>query len=401
MLDKYNHKFSALQYKLTKEVKKNDALKNQSFLVSVDYDVIKTLVLMLTVDELVVKNKIGKYMNTNALKLLEGETKEVLKQSVMILSNKKVGIVEKKVGDKYEIKTNTGEIVTLERSKFILTSSFRDKIVKITKGPYKGRYGEVQDIKMSNTIKNTQNIVLENRIQLITRLQNEYKEEITRLLKTNKEIRSMGIIDGKEFELAMEYRTKEITRLEKIVSGYKDIKQTASHNAKMEKILKKMESGEKITDAEQSFLDASNKQNMRKSEVQYAKQLLEKLRMNLNVKKIIFADELKLIEKYRLDAIQLIKISILNIQNELDGYAKRNYGKNVVVRINAGQKNERNILFSYDEINLNISKVEVEEMLKGLSGKRYNIQFENVYQLIQFLFNNISSILSNDLCNIN
>jgi len=359
MIDKYNHKFAALQYKLTKEVKKNDALKDQSFLVSVEYDIIKTLVILMTIDKLVVSDKIGKYMNSNSLKLLEGEKNDVIKKQVMLLSNKKIGVVDKKVGDKYLVNIANEDLVIVERSAFILTSSFKDKIVRITKGPHKGRYGEVQDIKMSSVIKSTFNASLEKRIQYITDLQNKYKDEITRLLKTKNNIQMLGSIDNVEFNLAMTFRKKELAKLEKLVG------------------------------------DKNNK--LSKTEMNYAKQRLQKLKMNLTIKKILFAEELKEIEKHRLETIKMLKISILNIQNELDGYHKRSQGKNVVVKINAGQKNERNMLFSYDEINLNISKVEIEEILKGLSGRRSNIQFENIYQFAQFLFNNLNSTKNIDM----
>jgi hypothetical protein len=347
-----NLKVKAIQKKMLFKIKLNKINEEKMLSDSILNDVVKELCILYFVDKVSTIKDITQYFSSNKLITFESTAKtSIIGKNVLILSSNKYGKVISKVKkDTYKVQISK-QSVTLERNKFILIDSLKHKMVYIKKGLYKGQYGYVQDYKIKKVLSKSEEKAKAKQIRFVRDLINRKTELIEKLKQADK---TGDIIDNEEMRMIISYRKKELNRLMK-----------SNNNNELEETLDK--------------------------------QKLNKLKLNIKLRKVIFTEEKILLENHRVEKIHFIKFSIRNLDNELKGLlSKSDSLKRYIITIRMGQKNQRNVLFSHDEIKLNLSEIEKEEKLSEHIQKTTTQHFQNVYELIKYLFFNLNISVSTD-----
>lgn len=294
------------------------------------YDLVKYITILYYMDYLIHKEvDVYNKMNINN-KEKEGSLKN---KKIFIIKNisneknikEKIDEIIKEEGDIYY--TNTEK---LSRNDFILLDTLKDKTVKILNGQYKGRYGRLMKVKEMKFITKEvrKNMDLERKY-----LNDIIKKFNNKIIKINS-VKLNEIVD--EIELS-----------------------------ELEKYRKTLYIGKYNLD-EKYFYN---------------------IKINPRINKILNNYEDVFIKKYRRDRLNELEYQKNIYEQEIKGM-KKDIPK-FIVKVNEGQKNEKNIYLKTDEVKFNTEMIMNEELLetvkKIIDNKK--IEFNNLYDLTKYLFN--------------
>lgn len=252
------------------------------------------------------------------------------KENNKSLINKNIYIIESKKISKI-IKESDNKFHTnneiLDRKDFLLLSSLKNKVCKIIKGVYKGNYGRIIDIKGMNYITKQMKINEQVEKKYFINLINELNNKKMSILNNS----DNQIIDKTELSVLEKYRKN------------------------------------------------LNKNNL---EEKYVLNIM----INPKLNKIISDNEKKFINDYRKERIQEIDYQTLIYKNKLN--KKKENKTQYIVKINEGEKIEKNIYLNMNEIKLNTDLLVNKEIIEVIKNKTKDkkINFTSLYDLSKYLF---------------
>ena len=275
----------------------------------------------------------------------ENVKEKLLNKKIYIISDSKmkynkdnIDTIIKKDNNKFYTKNKN----ILSRENFILLDSLKDKVVKITKGIYKGNYGRIINFKEKRN--------LTKELSKYISLEKKYYENL--ILKINEKI------------LQINNNTSD-----NIVD---DIELT-----QLEKYRKKIKIN--ISNTDDDLEDELNNFEQQ--------QYIYNIKLNPRINKVLTYDEESFLIKYREERIQELKYQkniYFNILNN-----NQNNDSKVVVKINEGEKIHKNIYLDLDDIKFNTDIILNKEIIDLIKTNNDNkpLLFNNLYDLTKFLFN--------------
>ena len=368
MLQSNDLKVKGIQRKLLQKIKLDDTHKINTHTNSVIQDIVKELSILYFADKIITSQDVEKFLSSDNL-LMVGETaaQTIVKKDVLIKSTGKMGkIVEKIDKNNFKVRmVGKGKDQKMNRSKFIIIDSLKHKMVKITKGNFKGEYGFIREFLTEKFLTRKEKQSKKDHIKYLKTLIANKTMLINKIKVATNDNTLMG---NDEFKTIKQYRTKEINRLSKIVKS----------PTKPNLLMGQVPMFEKETIGETKL-----------------KQRLSYLKLNKNMAKILSVEESIILEPIRVERIKSLQFSIRNLDNELQTFDKPARG-NYNVRVRYGQKNERTVFLGRDDIKLNLAEIEKEEALNEVVKKVDNIKFANVYQMVKYLYNNLNTYITPD-----
>lgn len=344
-------KIKNIQKKILYKIKNNNTKKMSFYSNSIINDIVKEVCLMFFIDKLISNGNIKNFMSSDKLSSDNNNNNSIINKKIIILKDNKIGKVIKKLKDnKYKIKVKNSKNLILNSNEFVLANNLKYKVVYITKGIYKGEYGIIQDLKIHKYLSRKEQKARENHIIYLNDLVKEKGNYINLLIKSNK---TNNILGDEELNLIKKFRKKELDNI----------------------LL--------IKDKDYIFKEDPNKKR-------------DKIHFNMNLKKILFKEEKIILDRFRNEKIEYLRDSINNIKNELISYKNNDLNKKYIVKIFVGEKRQKNILLNKNQIKLTVNNDEIKN--NNIIKKDNNIKFSNIYQLMKFLFFNLTnSIKNNDM----
>jgi hypothetical protein len=345
MFKNNNLKIKGIKGKLLYKIKLNNIYKKSVNSNSVIQDMVKELCILYFVDTLLINKNIKNISDIINLSIMSDDiSQSLINKNVLVLNNKKIGkVLEKINNNSYKVKFGK-TIKTLNILDFIIVDSLKNKIVKIIKGVYKSEYGIIKEYKTNKYLSKKEKKVKNKHIKYLKNILINNQKLVVKIDNANK---NKVILDD-EFKQIKKLRTKEINRL--------------------------------------SFL----KKKLTTSEETQNKQRLSYLKINKNVKKILSTKEKLLLQDERFERVRVLKYSANNLKTELS-LLKTKPIKNYHIKIHIGEKRERDIFLSKNDIKLDISNIEREKILSNIIKQKKKINFQNLYEIVKYLFNNTNS----------
>lgn len=416
-------KVKGISRKLLHKIKLNEITKTSTNTSSIINDIIKELCILYFVDKIITSQKdIEKYFKTENLMMIEEQVaKTIVNKNILVKSNGKMGkVIEKVNKDTFKVKFGKN-VKQMKRNQFIIIDSLKHKMVKVIKGNFKGHYGYIQDFKTHKYLSKKERQSIQKHITFIKNLMDKNMSLINVIRIA---LHSDKLLNKNEFKILKSHRKKEIKRLdldikskptkqkfEKVPIWYKERREPSwvemsyvgddfdwdfwkAELKKLGKLRKDIKPSITFFDKTDSvwvdYKDSHKKLSKKES-------ILANLKANLNVKKVLNYSERYLLEGKRLERIQALQFSINNLKLELATFKKDQTKKNYVVKIRPGTLGARNLFLKRDEIKLDISEIEKEEKINEIVKERQKFSFNNLYQMIQYLFNNLGAYLTPDI----
>lgn len=287
------------------------------------YDIVKYITILYYIDCLINENKnIEKQISIK--KEEEVKKEKLINKKVYVIKSKKMTKIVKKEGEKYITK----EKEKLDRFDFILTTTLKNKVGKLIKGVYKGKYVRIIDIKDMNYFT--------NKVKKNKEIETKYYKELIKKLDSKKiEIKNKGkniIVDETELSELEKYRRK----------------------------LNKKDLDDKY---------------------------ILNIKINPRLNKIISNNEEMFIKEYREERIKEIEYQKIIYKEKIN--ERKSKKIQYVVKVNEGDKNQKNILVDKEDIIINTDGLvnkEIIEMIKDSYNSNKKINFKSLYDLSKFLF---------------
>ena len=306
------------------------------------YDIVKYITILYYIDGMLNE---GKDLEKTLKKNKKEEKVNMINKKVYVIKDKSIKKIVKKEEKKGQFKINGKTLSTkivyitkdgkkLDRFDFILLDTLKNKVCKITRGVYKGQYGRLMSIKemqyFTKQLKKNKNI------------ENKYYQDLIKKLNDNK----LKIQSAKKDRLI---NSVELEALE-----------TYRKNLNL-----KDKDGKKI----------------------YEDKYALNIRLNPKLNKVLGENEERFLKEYREEKIKEIEYQKMIYRNKL---RERKENKNqYVVKINEGQKNQKNIYLDMNSVIINTEGLvnkEIIEMIKETRNDMEITKVESLYELTKKLF---------------
>lgn len=256
---------------------------------------------------------------------------DIEKPKKMKLINKKIYIIKTKKITKIKKEIN-GKYKTIDgdeidRFEFILLDTLKNKMGKIINGVFKGKYARIINIKELNYFK--------------------------------KQVNKNKLIESK-------YYNDLIKKLEDKIMKMKNISTTEVYDEIELSSLEKYRKSLKINNLDDKYY--------------------LNIKINPRLNKIISDNEIQYIREFRSDRIKEMEYQIMIYTQNMNEKKEKNI--QYMVRINEGDKNQKNVLLNKEDININTDGLvtkEIIEIVKNMNNKKIN-KFKSIYDLIKYLF---------------
>ena len=305
---------------------------------SVIQDIVKELCILYYADKIIMREgTMERYLESKNLLIIEDLLEKIIGKDVLIIKTNKKGKIIGKVGDKYKIGNKT-----LKRGEFILIETLKNKVVRIRTGNYKGEYGVIQDYQMNTFLTTKEKESRLKYIQYLEELINSKVQLINNLTTTSDKIFK------EEIKLIHKIRKTKLSKLRKVTVKDQEMKDEILH-----------------------------------------------LKLNINVKKMLNTTERLILEKQRKNRKSALELSLVNLRNQLKTNSIKQR-KNFNIKVRYGELSAKNIFLTREDFSLNMSDFEQEEMVTKITTVK-NKKFDNLYQVIYFLFNNLNTYVKPEL----
>ena len=217
--------------------------------------------------------------------------------------------------DKYLVRLKSEDVIMVDVSNIVPVDDLKAKIVKITRGMFKGQYGVISEFK---TFVNTkeESKARTNHIEYLKHLISSYQTAIDIMIVSSSR-KQLVIGDQTEMDKITEYKTVGMSDQEQYIR----------------------------------------------------------------------------LKEYRFEKIVLYKSNIQNLKNELVLFVKslRSKGNMVNIMVRYGQKDQRYILLDRSGVKFDVDEITREQTIKKIANIVQNklISFDNLYQMVKFLFNSM------------
>lgn len=292
------------------------------------YDIVKFISILYYLDCMINEDMdLEKQLNIN---VEEPKKVKMINKKVYVIKSKKITKITKEEEQKGETLKKvyvTKEGDKLDRFDFILLDTLKNKTCKIKKGVYKGKYARIMDIKPVKYFT--------NKLKNMKNAEKKYYNDLIRTFNVKKQqlenTKTFVVIDKTEIDKLEKYRKS----LDK-----KNLDPKYEFNIKINPRLRKV-----LNESEERLLRESRKERTKEIDYQI----------------MIFKEKHKEIK----------------------------YKNQYVVRVNEGDKNQKNIYLESDDIIINTEGLVTKEIIELVKEKRTDKRMKYVtslYDLIKFLF---------------
>lgn len=290
------------------------------------YDIVKFISILYYLDCMINENMdLEKQFNID---VEEPKKVKMINKKIYIIKSKKITKITKE-----EDKTKTSKVYItkegdkLDRFDFILLDTLKNKTCKIKKGVYKGKYARIIDIKAVKYFT--------DKLKYHKIAEKKYYNDLIRTFNVKKE----------ELE-----NTKSFVVIDKIEID------------RLEKYRKSLD--KKNLDPKYEF----------------------NIKINSRLRKVLNESEERIIRESRTERIKEIDYQIMIFKEK---HKEIKYKNQYVVRVNEGDKNQKNIYLDTDAININTDGLVTKEIIELVKETRTDKKIKYVtslYDLSKFLF---------------